>query len=423
MTQFHYRGIDRSGVSVAGVWEAASPAAARLALIESGLTDVEVLPTDVVVAPLLAEGSPARAIPLGESDFISLLGLVEEATTAGLPLPTALRLLSDELPNRRQRDALRSMSDRLAGGELLEDLLPQYQTGLPTAIGELAAAGAGGDRLPLVLGEYLQRLQQTIEIRRLAWLSLIYPAFLLSIALGVSVIFAWWVGPELQMAYTELNDLRDSFSMTPSGVQEVAEPIGGLGLQFLAGLRLILSPLAGGVLLAVLALIGMARLAGGRKFWSFVDYSIPLIGPLFRYARLSQFCHLCALLLECRLPLPRALRVAGAAVDCPPVAAGTEALAAGIEAGKSATDVARTAVFVPEDLIPLMRWIDHPDELAGMLRATGEIFAARVRLQATKLAMVLQPLVLLAVAFFFGLLVVILYAPFFSTIKLLNDLS
>jgi type II secretory pathway component PulF len=70
-----------------------------------------------------------------------------------------------------------------------------------------------------------------------------------------------------------------------------------------------------------------------------------------------------------------------------------------------------------------MRWIDRPDELAGMLRATGEIFAARVQLQASKLAMVLQPFVLLSVAFFFGLLAVIVYAPFFDMIQLLNDLS
>lgn len=37
--------------------------------------------------------------------------------------------------------------------------------------------------------------------------------------------------------------------------------------------------------------------------------------------------------------------------------------------------------------------------------------------------MVLQPFVLLSIAFFFGLLAVIVYAPFFDMIKLLNDLS
>lgn len=413
MTQFRYRGFNRSGDAVEGLCEADSPAAARLTLIESGLSDLEVLAKEDAAAP----------VSLGESDFVGMLGMVEEATAAGLPLPSALRMLSDELPNRRQRAALRSLSDRLAGGEALEDLLPQYQAGLPTAIGELAAAGAGGDRLPLVLGEYLQRLQQTIEVRRLAWLALVYPGVLIFGALGVSLIFAWYVGPGLESAYDEMSSLQNTFGMTPSTVQTAAKPIGGLGLRVLAGLRLLFSPLAGGILLAALAVFGASRLFGGRKFWGFVDYSIPLIGPLFRYARLCQFCHLCALLIECRLPLPRALRVAGAAVDCPPVEAGSEALAAGIEAGKSATDVARTSVFVPEDLIPLMRWIDRPDELAGMLRATGEIFAARVQLQASKLAMVLQPFVLLSIAFFFGLLAVIVYAPFFDMIQLLNDLS
>lgn len=413
MLQFRYRGFTSTGAPVDGHCEADSADSARQSLLERGLVDVEVLGVEVAAAPA----------PLGESDFIGMLSMVEEATTAGLPLPAALRLLSDDLPNRRQRAALRSLSERLARGELLEDLLPQYRSGLPTALGELAAAGAGRDRLPMVLGEYVQRLQQTIEVRRLAWLALVYPGILLFLALGVSILFAWWVGPELEVAYGELNDLRTRFGTPPTVVEDAAGPIGHFGLQLLAGLRVLLSPAAAGCVLAALAIVGVSRIIGGRRLWGFVVYGVPLIGPLFRFARLSQFCHLCALLIDCRLPLPRALRVAGAAVDCPPVAAGTEALAAGIEAGKTATDVARTSVFVPEDLIPLMRWIDRPDELAGMLRATGEIFAARVRLQAAKLAMVLQPLVLLAIFFFFGLLVVILYTPFFSTLKLLSNLS
>lgn len=284
MTQYRYRAFNRSGDAVDGFCEAESPAAARLALLDGGLSDVEVLTEDVATPP----------VSLGEADFVGMLGMVEAATVAGLPLPSALRMLSDELPNRRQRAALRSLSDRLAGGELLEDLLPQYHAGLPTAIGELAAAGAGGDRLPLVLGEYLQRLQQTIEVRRLAWLALVYPGVLILGAIGVSLIFAWYVGPGLESAYDEMNSLQSNFGMTPSAVQEAAKPIGGLGLRVLAGLRLMFSPLAGGILLATLVVFGACRMLGGRRFWGFVDYSIPLIGPLFRYARLSQFCHLCA---------------------------------------------------------------------------------------------------------------------------------
>lgn len=413
MLQFRYRGFTAAGDLVEGRCEAESADAARLALLARGLVDVEVLGSE----------ASAASSPLGESDFIGMLSMVEEATAAGLPLPSALWLLSEDLPNRRQRAALRSLSERLAGGERLEDLLPQYRSGLPTALGELAAAGAGGDRLPLVLGEYLQRLQQTIEVRRQAWLALVYPGLLLILALGVSALFAWWVGPQIESIYDDLTDLRVSFGTTSSTAEDVAGATGRFGLQVLASLRLLLSPTAGGILAAALAIVGVSRLVGGRRLRGFLDYSIPLIGPLFRFARLSQFCHLCALLIDCRLPLPRALRVAGAAVDCPPIAAGTEALAAGIEAGQSATDAARTSVFLPEDLIPLMRWTDQPEELAGMLRATGEIFAARVRLQAAKLAMVLQPLVLLAIGFFFGLLLATLYTPFFNMLKLLNDLS
>lgn len=412
MPQFSYRGTNPDGSPTAGLWLAETLAEARQQLRDRGLTDVQLT---------LAE--PPRPAPLDEGDFLEVLGHVRDVTASGLPLAAALRLLADDLPSRKQRLVLQSLSDRIAAGESLMDVLPTYGTSLPPAIAELAAAASDHQGLPTVLGEYVQRWQQAVELRRFAWLSLAYPLVLISLLLAISILLAWFIGPSLEVLGQQLDELGSGFGMTPTPGGEVTRPIMGWGLSVLATLRWILSPL--GALFAAAAVVAVIilRRLGRGQVWSWIFYAIPLVGPMFRYARLSQFCHLWALLLECRSPLPRALRVAGAVVNCPPLAAGSAAIANGIESGRSAVEVARATFFMPQDLVPLMRWIDQPQELASMLRAAGEVFAARVKLQSYKLSVILQPLTLLAIGTLMGIGTIAFYERILSLTKLLNDLS
>ena len=412
MPQFSYRGTNPDGSPATGLWLAETLAEAQEQLQTHGLSELQVQ---------LAE--PPQPAPLEEGDFLEVLGHVRDVTAAGLPLAAALRLLADDLPRRKQRVVLQSLSDRIAAGESLMEILPTYGTTLPPAIAELAVAGSNHQDLPAVLGEYLQRWQQSVELRRFAWLSLAYPLVLVSLLLAISILLAWFIGPSLEVLGAQLDDLDTGFGTTPGPAAEVTRPIMAWGLGMLAILRVILSPLGALFAAAIVIAVFVLRRLGRGQVWSWIFYALPLIGPMFRYARLSQFCHLWALLLECRTPLPRALRVAGAVVDCPPLAAGSVAIANGIESGRSAVEVARATFFMPRDLVPLMRWVEQPQELANMLRAAGEVFAARVKLQSYKLSVILQPLTLLAIGTLVGIGTIAFYERILSLTKLLNDLS
>src|SRR5438309_19850 len=68
-----------------------------------------------------------------------------------------------------------------------------------------------------------------------------------------------------------------------------------------AGWGLLLGPLVVAVSL-FLAARGLLEAPLRRR----VANRVPLVGPLWRWSALAEFCHLLALLLDCSIPLPEA---------------------------------------------------------------------------------------------------------------------
>ncbi|MCA9027640.1 MAG: type II secretion system F family protein, partial [Planctomycetaceae bacterium] len=116
-----------------------------------------------------------------ESAFESIATLV----TAGLPLESGLRALSEEVPSRRLRRAMRQMSDELASGRTPDEVFSHQRKGLPHYLAGLVRAGVQTGRL----GEFLEQFLVSVRRRRQAtgsfWRMMAYPLFLIPVVLLV----------------------------------------------------------------------------------------------------------------------------------------------------------------------------------------------------------------------------------------------
>lgn len=317
-----------------------------------------------------------------------------------------LQALAEEWPQRPGRAALRSLVQRLERGEVPDEAWRATQPGLPHELSRLITLGLHTGALETLMFDYLEQLRRKNDLRRLLLLSLSYPLGLLVVMGGVLLLV-------LQNLVPMFHSLFEEFGLQLPWLTEVC-----LGLS--AGLRTWGTTIAGVLLAGLLGgwcvLRGFGGRGAGQRLWR----RIPLLGQGLRWVSLANFCQLLATLVELEVPLPQALREAAGVTDDHGLAVDAVRLAAAIEQGVAPHEAVRPARDGLGELAAVFQGANRHDDLVQALRATGEIFLARGRLQVHVLGWLLQPVLLCGLALLVGALVVALFLPLLT---LLNFLS
>ena len=126
------------------------------------------------------------------------------------------------------------------------------------------------------------------------------------------------------------------------------------------------------------------------------------------------------LLVEYRVPLPEALRLAAGGIADAYVANQCRVLATRVEQGTSLTMAIVGLRTLPLSIAPLVRWGEQHDCLGDALRWAAEMLEGRLRLRTGLLVQVIPPIVFI----FIGVMAVSLVGMIASTvIPLIQGLS
>lgn len=351
--------------------------------------------------------SPDRERPAPPADG-GVVAHVAQLTAAGAPLSAGLLAYSREVPSWRQRRALRRISERLSQGESLEQALNAAGAGTPAYLRGLVAAATRCGRLADTLNRHLYALRRTRDVRARFYLNLIYPAILLGLAWSVVLLLLGWGAPIFKSIFSDF------------GV-----PLAGVTIWTLKASDAVLFLLPywkWWVLFGDVILVGVycLRWVPGRPTRTRLWQRIPMIGTTSRYVALSEFCSLLGLLVDCRVPLPEALRLTTSALRDPSLAEGSRLLADQIERGIAPDDEVLRMPHFPSSLSPVFRWTNHPTAFGDGLRAAAEQYAMQGRVQSGVVSAVVQPLMLAGAILFAGGFFVSLFLPLVALLQSLT---
>jgi type II secretory pathway component PulF len=339
------------------------------------------------------------------SDRDNVAETLAEIAGAGLPLASGLRALSEEVRSRRIRNSLREISQRLESGESLDAILRESAS-IPPHLRGLIQSGVESGNLGMAVQHYLNFARESVDISRVVMLSLCYPLVLV-LALGVSGSFLlMWIVPHFKKIFLDFGTELPGFTLAVLTVSDILVE---------SGLWLV----GGGTAVATVAWLALT-LAGQAALRKRLLNMVPVVGTLFHLASLARFCHMLALLIENQVRLPDALRLTGQSVTDPNIREGCLLLAQQVESGVAMSDAAMTMPHFPLTLVQIFRWEKHRSSFADALHASGEIFTARANIQTGFIGVICEPVLICAVAFLVGGIVIALFLPL---IKLLNDLS
>jgi type II secretory pathway component PulF len=329
---------------------------------------------------------------------------IAELARAGLPLSQGLVALGQELPRGRLRSSMIELAGSLEAGVPLDQAVAGHHRRIPPHLRGLMVAGVRTGRLGDLLNRFSTYAMIGTDLKRALWLSMAYPALTIGVALALFLfICAVVVG--------EFNDIYTGFGIPLPRIT--------VALIFLA--RIVNSIWIPFCITAVI--IGCswlaARLFLTRPARRSVAGRLPLLGKVWRFTSLAEFCHLLALLLESHVPLPEALRLTGEGVQDADFDSSCRVMAGEVQSGRSLSQSMAQRRLFPRGLPRLLRWAEGQKSLTEILHIAGSMFEARARSQAAFVGSVLNVLCVVPVLW----IIMIVPALFVPLITLISRLS
>lgn len=335
-----------------------------------------------------------RISPKGISpeEFARFNDMLASAVAHGVPMPEGINKLSRRFQGGAFNNSLKAVKSRLERGEPIKEAFDPERAKFPRLYGNLLEAGVAAGNLPQILLGLSRNIRQDAEFRRAIAQACIYPWFLIIVAIGIIGIFH------------VKGSLHNLFFM----------PYYSLQLPYLIGMRLLALVI---ILLGVLLTLwsGIMRYPFARPITEFAARNLPFFRGFYFASAWTSFADTLALLVRSKLPMPRALRLAGSATGINWLAALSEKIAAKVESGMPLIEAAMTTPGLPPRLLHAFENAESEDP-AQALQAMAERYRRDADRQVRNMARYLPP----ALSIVLGLMVlgvaVLVLAPFLKTL-------
>lgn len=319
---------------------------------------------------------------------------------AGLTVEAALAAAQGAaVAPRVERLIARARAGLLEGAPLAE-ALRAAGGGLPGWY--LAALGAGersGD-LATVFATLAEYLEGAAGDRAAVASALIYPAFVIAVALAVCAVLMTTVAPEIAALFEGSGQPLPPLTVTVMGVTQAV--IGAW-------------PLIAAGFLAVAALAAAAaRIPAWRDRRDRASLRLPLMGRLRRMAQAAQYLRTLALVINSRLPLTEALDFAAGVLDIAAFRAQAEAAAEALRRGESLAQAMAGLGFLHPVSRQLIEAGEASARLGPMTERAALLAETWMRTERKRLTAVLEPAAMVFVGLAVLTIVMAILLPIFD---------
>ena len=319
---------------------------------------------------------------------------------SGVPLLRSLEVLDQHGSHKQMRCAWRAVLYGVTAGHSMSRAMSvQSQVFSLLEIGLIRAAERSSNLAPTL--RYLaDLLESEYKIKRSLSAALHYPFFLLIASLLGLAWFTLYLLPVIVQAIPQDVELPLLTRIILTLGRVFSTPLwavsGGLGLSA-----------------AVWGACSFMKTPRGRcicQSWSLRLYGI---GQIVKQSLLARFCQTLAVLLRSGMPLPLCLEVAGEALNNYSLANAVRAISDGLKCGQTLGKAFRESAFFPGYMAQLAAVSEETGNTADIFELAGRGYAEQVKLASESFLRLLEPLLLLVIGVFMGLLLLGMFLPLY----------
>lgn len=338
-----------------------------------------------------------RAVKSG--DFLIFNQQFNTLVKAGLPILKALDLLAERAASPRLRPTLVDVRNRVREGASLSEALEQ-QGGFPKVYVTAVLAGEKSGNLTGVLDYYIAYQKVSTGIKKKLIATLVYPVILISLASVIVTYLVTYVVPQFAKLYSDMQIQLPAVT------------------RLLVTLTVTYRPyIAAAIALFVVAVVSVllwSRSDRGGLVMDRLKLKLPIVGDTWIKFQVAQFCRTLSTLLAGGTPLVGALATAADSVRSRLISGGIKGASELVRDGQSLHKALASTGLMPAMGLEMIEVGEASGALSPMLGSIAEFYEEETNLRLATLIAVVEPAILVFMAFVIAFILISLYLPIFS---------
>jgi type IV pilus assembly protein PilC len=318
---------------------------------------------------------------------------------AGLPILGSLDLLARRQKDLAFRAQLEDVAARVKTGESISSAFEAQGT-MPLVYTTTLLAGERSGNLEEVLQRYLDFQRVSLTFRKKLKASLIYPAFLIVMVIGLFIFLITFVVPRFADLYNQLGTKLPEMTLLLLALGQNVQHYG-----------LFIAPL---IALAIWLFLRWAKTDAGDAAIDKVRISLPVLGGVWLKYQVGLFSRTLATLLTGGLPLVPSLETAAKSIESRQIAKSVYTAVETVREGKGLSNsLDQTGVF-PELAVEMIEVGESTGALPQMLNSVAEFFEEDVQTSLAAIMSLIEPIILIVMGVVVVIVLIALYLPIFS---------
>jgi type IV pilus assembly protein PilC len=397
MPDYNWEARTVSGDVRKGTMEAASPDAVYAALRRQGMnpTRVKAKPKELRInIPGLSERVKDRDIVIFTRQFATMID-------AGLPLVQCLEILSSQADNKTLGKTLGTVQNDVEGGAAYAEALAKHPKVFDELYVNMVAAGETGGILDTILARLSNYMEKAMALKKRVKSAMVYPATILTVAVGVVAILMIFVIPKFADMFTGMGGQLPGLTRMVIAMSE-----------FASSLKMLI--LVGVFIVVVFLFRRYYGTENGRRRMDGLFLRAPVFGPLIRKVAVAKFTRTLGTMLASGVPLLDALEICARTSGNKVIEESVFMTRDSISEGKTiAEPLEETGVFPPM-VVQMISVGEATGALDAMLSKIADFYDEEVDTAVEALTSLMEPVMMVFLGGAIGFVVIAMYLPIFK---------
>lgn len=395
MASYSYKAKSKDGKVITGTIETKSKREAIRELAAMDLIAYQVEATNSILDREVKLGKPLK-----QKDFILFLRQFATLMRAGILLVDSLELLSEQTESKALKEALEDIAEETREGSALSAGMEKYPKLFPELLIQMIKTGEVSGQLEDVLERMATYYEKQYQLKQKVTTALTYPIVVASFAIIITMFLMLFIVPIFGDMFESMGSELPWITKAVLGLSEFTRKF---WWAFIAGL----------ILLIVVA----GRLKKKEEYTIYFDTFIlkmPIVGSFIQKTVLARMTQTLSSLINSSVPILQAVEVTSEVVGNRVVEKVLLEARDSLEQGESLAKPMEDHWVFPPLIIQMIHVGEESGSLDEMLNKVAEIYDREVNEASDKLQSLIEPVLIIFLAFIVGIIVLSIVVPMFS---------
>ncbi len=398
MKNYEYVAQDLAGKRKKGVAQAANSNEVLNQLREQGLTPISIKEVTKKGTPKVRHKGRRKSIK--SADLAALCWQLSTMLEGGIPMTTALDIISDDTDNAQLQNILEQISEKVKKGQPVSECVAEYPKVFNRLSCAMILAGETGGNIAKAISKLAEYFENRDKLAKKVKGAMAYPIFVLIFIIIIVIFIMAFIVPRFRKIFDQIGGTLPAFTRGFMGFYDILR----YNILYIIGFFIILMVFAS----------LFSKTKKGHYLFSKLSLAIPLFGKILSQAFVATFCRTTSTLLASGVSVLEAFSILTGMTDNDIIKAAITQTRENIVGGSNISLSMSSAGFFPNMVIKMIQVGEESGSMPEVLEKTSEHYERKVDTTVTTLLSLLEPIMIISVGAVVSVVVIALYLPIFT---------